>query len=375
MEYYWDIKKITKQKNAIQELINNNQSLKEEEIENLEIELEEIEDLESALFPDKKTSSFLEEKYMDENHQLPLANYNNYLGIPTDIRNIILGSIDCFKNYYDTYDSIELPQLNLSDQELVDMSDNFFQWLSNKNYLKLYRKYTNPSNHLLQFFPLSDSFIRGITSFLYYPTYTPYFSIYRDHTIEDFHTLNHEIAHGIYSVNDFYSIQPPYYLKEVEGHFFNYLSGKYLINKIDNRIIRTIEYLDWITQFDNIIIMYVFQLSIQLIENKKEITGDSIQRLLKRNKLTIIANDDILEQSLLEDPMVTANSSLSYLTSLDLEAIYEQDPEYAFYLLEGIRNNKTNDIFSNLRENKITFMDDGYQNLQKKMKTFGKFIL
>ena len=121
--------------------------------------------------------------------------------------------------------------------------------------------------------------------------------------------------------------------------------------------------------------MYVFQLSIQLIENKKEITGDSIQRLLKRNKLTIIANDDILEQSLLEDPMVTANSSLSYLTSLDLEAIYEQDPEYAFYLLEGIRNNKTNDIFSNLRENKITFMDDGYQNLQKKMKTFGKFIL
>ena len=33
-------------------------------------------------------------------------------------------------------------------------------------------------------------------------------------------------------------------------------------------------------------------------------------------------------------------------------------------------NNKTNDIFSNLRENQITFMDDGYQNLQKKIKSF-----
>ena len=76
--------------------------------------------------------------------------------------------------------------------------------------------------------------------------------------------------------------------------------------------------------------------------------------------------------TLQENPRNIARYAFSYLTSLDLEMIYNQDREYAFYLLKNIRKNKTENIFGNLRENQITFMDDGYNNWKKKIKTLDK---
>lgn len=375
MEYCWDIEKIRKHRKDIKNILRKDSTLTKEQKEDLKDEIRGLIELELSLFPNKKKFSLPKrEKYIDKNHLLPLSTYDDYFDIPEDIKTVVIDAVNCFQNFHDTYDRFELPHLELSNQELVDMSDDFYQWLPNKNYLQLYREYTNPYNHQLHFFPYCNSVARGDTIMFFHPLYTPYFSIYKNNTIDDFITLNHEIAHGIFSINDdFYADQPSYYLRELEGEFFNFLSCSYLKGKISNQIIERIEYLYFITQFNDFMTIYLTHLAIHLAQNKGKISFDSIQEKIIQNKLIFSFDKSILAKSLLEDPTTTANYSLSYLTSLDLEPIFEQDPEYAFYLFERIRRSKTNDIFQELRENKITFMDDGYQNLKKKMKVFGEF--
>lgn len=377
MEYSWDIEKIRKHRKDIKDILRNDSTLTREQRENLKCEMEELMELELSLFPNKKRFSLPKrEKYIDRSHLLPLSTYDDYFDIPEDIIAVILDAVSCFRNFYDTYNRLELPYLELSNQEIVDMSDDFYQYLPNKNYLQLYREYTNPNNHLLHFFPYCNSSIRGLTTMFYYPLYTPYFSIYRDNTIQDFVTLNHEIAHGIFSINDDgYVDSPLYYLTELEGSLFDYLSNLYLIGKVDDKIIKNLEYYYFLTQYDNFMSIYLIDLAIHLNQNQKKISIDYFQEKIMRDELTFSIDESILIQSLLENPIGDTRYAFSYLTSLDLEAIYEQDPEYAFYLFERIRRNKTSDVFANLRENKITFMDDGYQNLKRKMKTFGEIQL
>lgn len=101
----------------------------------------------------------------------------------------------------------------------------------------------------------------------------------------------------------------------------------------------------------------------------KEISIEKITKKVLEDGLALQVDEDILTAALHQRPRDTAKYALSYLTSLDLENIYEDDPEYAFHLLKRIRNNKTENIFQNLRANEITFMDDGNENWKKKIKT------
>lgn len=250
----------------------------------------------------------------------------------------------------------------------------FINLIPNQKYLKYFRMFTNPENHLLRFINGSDYDYFGLTRPFYYPNYRAYFSISREHTIEDFETLNHEIAHGICFQKDNYKTlnSKHYYLTELEGHFFNYLSHQYWIEKIDNAFINEMDYYGFITYYNQICELYLMDYAIFLATRKKKIEITEVEKKILRDELSISIDEGKLISALQESPKVNTLYSLSYLASLDLESIYEQDPEYAFYLFERIRNNKTNDIFSNLRENGITFMDDGYQNLQKKIKSFGE---
>ena len=376
MEYCWDIEKIRKQKKDMKDILRKNPNLTKEQKQDLKNAMKDLTELESTLLPNKIRLSFPKiERYIDRHHLLPRSTYDDYFEIPEDIRNVILGAVNCFRNFNNMSDDIELPQLQLSNQELVDMSDDFYRLLPNKKYLQLYRQYTNPDNHLLHFFPDSNSYAFGETILFYYPIYTPYFSIYRTNTLDDFYTLNHEIAHGIFSRNDDFDTNlAHYYLMELEGFFFEFLSSLYLKEKMDNKVIMQLEYSYFITQFDKFITLYVTHLMIQLTKNKKRISIHDIQDKITQNEIKVCIDKSNLGKSLVIDLTEVVEYPFSYLTSLDLESIYEKDPEYAFYLFERIRNNKTSDILSNLRENQITFMDDGYQNLHKKIKTFEKVM-
>lgn len=379
MEYCWDIKKIKKQKRQIQFLLRNRIYCSKEEKEELKIEIQSLSDMEKVINNNQLYyhRPIRRIKYADPNQFLPVYTLQEYCMIPYDLTNVVIASITCLKDFTDTHDNIELPHTQLTNQELVEMSDDFYQSLPNQKYLKYFRMFTNPKNHLLRFTNGADGDFFGFTKPLYYPNYRAYFSIGRNHTIEDFETLNHEIAHGIFFQKDSYKILNSlhYYLTELEGHWFDYLSCQYLVGKLDNAIINQMNYEYFITYYNQICELYLMDYATFLARKNKNISITTIEKKILSDELPISIDESKLLTALCESPKLNTLYSLSYLTSLDLEAIFEQDPEYAFYLFERIRNNKTNDIFRNLRENQITFMDDGYQNLQKKMKTFGEIKL
>lgn len=127
-----------------------------------------------------------------------------------------------------------------------------------------------------------------------------------------------------------------------------------------------------ITACNNFLDFYLIDSSIKQYAKTQRISLEGIQKSFLKEGVEYSLNDEILNMTLQENPRNIARYAFSYLTSLDLEMIYNQDREYAFYLLKNIRKNKTENIFGNLRENQITFMDDGYNNWKKKIKTLDK---
>lgn len=379
MQYCWNIEKIRKQRHQIQSLLRNRVYSSKEEKEELKIEIKTLTDMEKEIEDNHLYyhHSISRIKYADPKKFLPIYTLQEYCMIPYDLRNVIISSATCFQNFIDNHSDIELPHIELSNQELVEISDDFYQSLPNQKYLKYFRMFTNPENHLLRFINGSDNDYFGLTRLFYYPNYRAYFSIGREHTIEDFETLNHEIAHGICFQKDNYKTlnSKHYYLTELEGHFFNYLSRKYLVGKVDNTVINQMNYYYFITYFNQIVELYLIDYATFLAMTNRNISIPTIKKKILRDEFPIFIDESRLLTAFHENPKVNTLYTLSYLIDLDLESIYEQDPEYSFYLFERIRKNKTNDIFRNLRENKITFMDDGYQNLQKKIKSFGEIKL
>jgi len=369
MEYNWNIKQIKNYKKKIKYLLRTTPNIKDTDkaliIKNITV----INQLENALKPSIFDITGIE-KYIDKNKLLSNDVYQNYKKIPIGIKESILECINCLDGFLDLYNDIELPNINLNNKELVDLSYKFFKWLptKNKEYEKLFLRYSNPNNHLLKFDKNKDD-ILGSTYFLYYPIFKPYFCINRNGTIEDFCTLNHEISHGIFfSKDNGYSNDYSIYTNELEGHFFDFLSIQFLKEVLDSKQIDELLYSNFITQYYNIINFYITDFCINLYESNKDISILPIKKNILERNLNFYINESILIDSLSQNPCVTSKYLFSYLISLDLENIYDFDPEYAFYLFEQIRTNKDRHKFKILRENAISFMDDGYESFQKTIK-------
>lgn len=378
MEYNWSIEKIRNHKRQLRYLLRYSKGLSSDKKEELKQDIKRLIEMKKSIGLDLICYPRIKNiRYVDSNRFLPTYTLQEYMLLPSNLKKATLNSIACFRNFEDCYENIELPKINLTDQELVDMSYDFYCWLPKKSYQKYFCTFTNPKNHLLRFVSGSIHDSYGLTQFFYYPSYQPYFSICRENTIGDFTTLNHEIAHGIFCKHGTYNLlnNQHYYLMELEGSFFDFLSGMYLKGKVDDSIIKEIDYYRFITEYNDICEFYLIDYAVYLTLRNKNIDIISMERKILRDGLDINIDETNLHSALCESSREYAKYFLSYLTSLDLESIYEKDPEYAFYLFEKIRRNKTDDIFSNLRENGITFMDDGYQNLQKKIKTFGEIKL
>ncbi len=185
MEYNWDIGKIRRQRMQTRDLLRKTEGLTKEEKDTLRDIIATLKEMEQVVKPPFCPFSFPKRtKYMDSNHMLPTSTYlSNQEDIPYYIKQIILEAIPYFKDYTDTYDDIELPKLNISNHELVEMSHDFYRWLPNPEYFKSFKKYTNPKKCLLRFTQNELSNLTGETNYFYYPTYRPYFSIDRDYTI------------------------------------------------------------------------------------------------------------------------------------------------------------------------------------------------
>lgn len=375
MEYNWSIEQIRRQKRQTRDLLRKTEGLTKEEKQILKDNIQTLTEMEAVLSPHRFHFSFPEKtKYVDSNHTIPTDTYLSYRDeIPSYMKKVILDALSYFQDYTDTYDDIKLPTFNLSNQELVEMSYDFYRWLPNKEYLKQFKKYTSPNRHLLRFTQNEFTEITGETNFFYYPTYRPYFCIDRNNTIDDFITLNHEIAHGIMFKRDTTLSQRGghYFLTELEGSFFDFLSIQYLKQFMAKEIIQDLEYTRFITAYDDFISFYITDFAIRLFQQHREVSIVPIKKRILKQNLPFYLDETILLSSLQNNPKNSAKYLISYLTSLDIEKIYEIDPEKAFYLFEQIRNNKTDTVFDNLNKNGISFVgeNDNYEPWQK---TIGK---
>ena len=129
------------------------------------------------------------------------------------------------------------------------------------------------------------------------------------------------------------------------------------------------EYTNFITAYNSFIDFYITDLTIRLLRKKKRISIIPIQKRILEQSLPFYCDETILFSALEQDPKPNTKFLISYLTSLDLEEIYETDPERAFYVFEQIRNNRSDNLFQNLNRNDISFVgeDDHYHPFQKKI--------
>lgn len=373
MEYSWDITTIKKHKKYYEHLLR---TTKEEE-NRLSIK-EKISDLEEMkqiiIKSDSKLPRRNKIRYADKEKRLPLNIMNDFFYVHPKIEKVMIDSTKCLSDMIDTYDNINLPQNNLNDEELVEIAMDFASWIPDPKYKKAVETYLNKERHLLHFIRTEDKEEIGLTYLFYHPHYIPYFLIKKQNTIEDASTLNHELSHGVFYQSDYHTTpySNHYYLTELEGSFFDFLSLEYLKEREEKSIIEELEYESVITACNNFLDFYLIDSSIKQYAKTQRISLEGIQKSFLKEGVEYSLNDEILNMTLQENPRNIARYAFSYLTSLDLEMIYNQDREYAFYLLKNIRKNKTENIFGNLRENQITFMDDGYNNWKKKIKTLDK---
>lgn len=374
MEYNWSIEKIRKQKQETLYALQHKEGLTKNDKDILKNNISILTEMEKSLLPNKMHFSLPKRvKYMDFNRILPQDTYNNYHDIPYYVTETLLNATYCFKDLDDTYDSIELPYLDITNQELVEMSHEFYQWLPDKSFVKEFEKYTDPKKHLLRFVDKNqDDVIFGITRVFYYPKYIPYILIKKENDIYDFLTLNHEGSHVIMYQNDSYQseISNHYFLTEVEGHFFDFLSIQYLKKYYPEDIIKQLEYDRFTTIFECLSSIFLTDSAIRLFDKNERISLKPIKRRIKELDIPFYVDNIILKENLLEDIRSNICYCLSFLISLDLEEIYEYDPEYAFYIFKKIRNNKTNNIYQNLKDNGISFVgeEENYVPFQKIIK-------
>lgn len=374
MEYNWDKDKIEKLKKEYINLKRHTSGLQKKDKMSIKNKLNLIKEMENILYlPKEKYFSFtFPTKYIDKTKYLPKYTWNNYQEVPKFIRKWVLNSIHAFDKYEDLADKQALPKFQLSDKELVELSHDFFNWLPNKNYTQIANKYMDKDEKLLRIQNDTYNPYVGNTYPFSYPVYTPYFLIERQNNLNDFCTLNHEVAHGIFFASDtsislFNNHQ---YLLELEGCFFDFLSLEFLKEKqiVSQEIIDKLYYNEFLEMLDSNIIAFYFQyLSIVIYQKQKKIHIKDINQKLLELQLPFTINESLLLSYLREDSKRVTRYAISFLTSLDLEKIYVQDRELAFSEFESIRYNKTNDLEKNLADHGITFMHDGYQNLQEKI--------
>lgn len=373
MEYNWDKEKLKTLKKEYLNLKRHTSGLTKEDKKFIQTKLNYIQEMEEILSPSKFNFSFSHNpKYADQTEFLPKSTLKEYQKIPSFIRKWILNAMQVLSQYENIPSKQTLPNFKLTDKELVELSNDFFRWLPHKSYAQIASKYMDKNEKLLRIQKNTYKDYYGQTFPFSYPLYTPYFLIDRQNTINDFCSLNHEIAHGIFYGSDtnISTTNNHQYLLELEGYFFDYLSLEFLKEKkiVSSEIAQKLFCNEFIDLQDEILLTFYFQyLSIALYQKQNKIEIEEVNRKLLEQHMPYEINEGSLLVYLRKDSIELARYALCALTSMDLEKMFTQDRELAFSNFEKIRYNKTNDIEKNLREHGITFMDDKYNNLQEKM--------
>lgn len=311
-------------------------------------------------------------EYMDVTKYFPKHNYQLFKKIPKDIKKVILDSKDVWFSTNDKYIERELKEIDLSDDELIELTYDFIKNIpTNDNfYLDLFDEIVNSKHKLLKLTNVADRYVAGCTYPINHPKYLPYIIIHRNNTILDFITLCHEFAHAAFFANE---VHANYFIKETEGFYFEMLAINYLNGKVDKASLKRLKYDMFDYQYTSLFKLYLTDLAAKQLRKTNRIELDDLVKTSCEDGTMLVTDNSYLLDSLSDDSHYNSRYLFSYLVFLDLYELYLQDPEQSFSKLEDVRLLEGRDIIDKLRNNGITFFDDGYKNLQKTVDKINRY--
>lgn len=375
MIYNWDINELKKRRNYLLKELLINPNVTVTDRKKIKSDLILLNDMIREVEVDKSFTLFpiREKKFMDNEQLLSKSYYQAF----SKISKKLLDLTDAVTNYFDLLDLDDNSENEISYHfdidEIIESAISFYHSLSNQKYYLEINKFLDIHKHLL-FFKYQSllNTESGYTFNLFYPNRKSYILVYILNEISDLLTLDHELAHAYFhNYNSMESFNTPYYyLTEIEGMFFEYLKEEFLQNQHlylqDIHTVRKAKIRTILNMAKNV---YVGKFIISYYNQNKKIDEAEITEMLFKNGIITDYDIDIVYDSLLTYPRDGIKECISYLTFLDLKNIAEKDVEKALYLLEEIRKDHNPNIFSTLRKNEITFMDDDFKNLKKEYKS------
>lgn len=355
MPYNWNRKKLQKEKRMAKR--------RKDEISynNLKKMLEEIEETTKKLDLDdnlsRKIFSYDMAKYMYE-IDLDL--------IPNNLKDIAMNIYKLENNVEIILDEEIKKNDFISDDELVYLTKDLFNWLNDTSSIKLVNKLLDKNGYLnihhdSQEFASNDTWnLYGIT--FHNPSFNKtYINLFRRNNINDFTTIIHELMHMI-----FFKIDKNYqtlYFDELEGIYGEVIASLYLKEhnyKDRFHLTRKNRFYEFL--FDSLT-LYINELAFSTSKNKKfrtqVINNKIIEDLncdldITKNKLIDFFNiygfdivTEVLNYSIIEDIIATSTT-----------------PQETFKRIKLLKENDNIETLENLENFGITFHKDNLKNLK-----------
>ena len=260
-------------------------------------------------------------------------------------------------------------KVRLSNSEIIGFTNMFF-------------KCETPSRIFYEYFKSFDNnfinidYINNLECIRGFTVFDPflkkkYVSITRNNTLLDLGVVPHEMFH--YIINDYDSgiknNEICDLLSEVDGCFADILYANYHLNHaIYNKDFfknHTLYGLDYIVG-----IIAVRTLLINSLDENNIVNKEVFNRKLKENDVNTEIDEDDYLLFFKDTGDYLIRYGIGYLAGLDIFYNYQEDRNKALDSLINIRNcRETDDVLKLFRDNGITFMDDGYKNLKKYLKS------
>lgn len=104
--------------------------------------MENLEDMELVIKNgDQPVNKNRRVTYQDKEKWIPLSTYREAQYIHPKIEKIMIGAMRSTARIRDTYNNIELPRKDLTEEDLINMAREFAQWIPDKYYQKEKERY------------------------------------------------------------------------------------------------------------------------------------------------------------------------------------------------------------------------------------------
>lgn len=285
-----------------------------------------------------------------------------------DIINAVIQSFNVLKNS-EIPPKIYNSPIIATNQEIVDLTLDFFTEMTPNYILRKAEEVVNPNNSIVNIsYAKQNSDYAGVT-LLDNITKKRYIHINRTNSMDDLATLPHEIFHYIFMDNDVSNIDKynTRFLMEVEGCFSNILFSKYFqeISSYNKDYFDSFNKEHLMDQVEDLVIRNQV---VDALKTNYDVRIKKLNKFLGGYGYNFKSDEDLYKYFSIPYE-ITFMYSLSTLVAIDLYYIYLEDRDKCFYYLRNIKYMvEENNILNLLRNNEITFMDDGYKNLEKYLK-------